>query len=109
MHPTDRRLTGIYGTIWFDDLGDTTGQVHQCNVTVAAPRRSDAQRGPGGPDQGAGVPVRRADAGHGVRHARRDPDRPRTGGHAVRIIGSPTAQSRLEASADGLVATPWFR
>ncbi len=34
MHPTDRRLTGIYGTIWFDDLGDTTGQVCQCNVTV---------------------------------------------------------------------------
>jgi hypothetical protein len=55
MHPTDRRLTGIYGTIWFHDLGDTSGQVHQCNVTVvAAPRRpphqSDARRGPGGPD-----------------------------------------------------------
>ena len=22
VHPTDPRLNGIYGTIWFDDLGD---------------------------------------------------------------------------------------
>jgi proline racemase len=36
MHPTDRRLDGIYGTIWFDELGDTAGQVHQRNVTVFA-------------------------------------------------------------------------
>ena len=36
VHPTDPRLTGIYGTIWFDDLGDTAGQVHQRNVTVFA-------------------------------------------------------------------------
>ena len=36
VHPTDRRLNGIYGTIWFDELGDTPGQVHQRNVTVFA-------------------------------------------------------------------------
>ena len=36
VHPTDPRLNGIYGTIWFDDLGDTDGQVHQRNVTVFA-------------------------------------------------------------------------
>jgi len=36
VHPTDPRLNGIYGTIWFDDLGDLAGQVHQRNVTVFA-------------------------------------------------------------------------
>ena len=25
VHPTDPRLNGIYGTIWFDDLGDADG------------------------------------------------------------------------------------
>ncbi|ADB74996.1 proline racemase family protein [Geodermatophilus obscurus] len=36
VHPTDPRLTGVYGTIWFDELGDGEGQVHQRNVTVFA-------------------------------------------------------------------------
>ena len=36
VHPTDPRLSGIYGTVWFDDLGDADGQVHQRNVTVFA-------------------------------------------------------------------------
>jgi proline racemase len=36
VHPSDPRLTGIYGTIWFDELGDTDGVVHQRNVTVFA-------------------------------------------------------------------------
>ena len=35
-HPTDARLAGIYGTIWYDDLGTVDGQVHQRNVTVFA-------------------------------------------------------------------------
>ncbi|HJQ01723.1 MAG TPA: proline racemase family protein [Jatrophihabitans sp.] len=35
-HPGDSRLTGIYGTIWFDELGDTEGEVHQRNVTIFA-------------------------------------------------------------------------
>lgn len=46
-HPTDARLSGIYGTIWFEDLGDSTdsvapegdsarGEVHQRNVTIFA-------------------------------------------------------------------------
>lgn len=36
-HPTDPRLDGVYGTIWYDDLGTTPdGQVHQRNVTVFA-------------------------------------------------------------------------
>lgn len=36
VHPDDPRLSGIYGTIWFDDLGDTDGEVHQRNVAVFA-------------------------------------------------------------------------
>jgi proline racemase len=35
-HPTDPRLSGVYGTIWFDELGDTAGEVHQRNVTIFA-------------------------------------------------------------------------
>jgi proline racemase len=36
VHPSDPRLDGIYGTIWFDDLGEAAGSVHQRNVTVFA-------------------------------------------------------------------------
>jgi proline racemase len=40
VHPTDPRQNGIYGTIWFDELGDAgrevDGEVHQRNVTVFA-------------------------------------------------------------------------
>jgi proline racemase/trans-L-3-hydroxyproline dehydratase len=35
-HPTDPRLSGIYGTILYDDLGDLDGAVHQRNVTIFA-------------------------------------------------------------------------
>jgi proline racemase len=35
-HPSDDRLSGIYGTILFDDLGDTGTGPHQRNVTVFA-------------------------------------------------------------------------
>jgi proline racemase len=36
-HPVDERLSGIYGTILFDDLGaDQDGNPHQRNVTVFA-------------------------------------------------------------------------
>ena len=35
-HPTDPRLSGVYGTVWFDELGDAEGQVHQRNVAVFA-------------------------------------------------------------------------
>jgi proline racemase len=35
-HPTDPRLSGVYGTIWFDELGDVPGEVRQRNVTVFA-------------------------------------------------------------------------
>ena len=35
-HPTDPRLSGIYGTILFEDLGDRAEGPHQRNVTVFA-------------------------------------------------------------------------
>lgn len=36
-HPSDDRLSGIYGTILFDDLGnDVNGNPHQRNITVFA-------------------------------------------------------------------------
>jgi proline racemase len=37
QHPSDSRLSGIYGTIIYDDLGhDADGNVHQRNVTIFA-------------------------------------------------------------------------
>jgi len=42
QHPTDPRLSGIYGTILFDDLGDDAdGRVHQRNVTIFADGQVD--------------------------------------------------------------------
>lgn len=41
VHPTDPRQNGIYGTIWFDELGDVTGQVRQRNVAVFADGQVD--------------------------------------------------------------------
>ncbi len=35
-HPRDARLDGVYGTVWYDELGETPGEVHQRNVTVFA-------------------------------------------------------------------------
>lgn len=35
-HPADDRLSGVYGTIWYDELGDSEGVVRQRNVTVFA-------------------------------------------------------------------------
>ena len=40
-HPDDDRLSGVYGTIIFDDLGDTEHGPHQRNVTVFADGRVD--------------------------------------------------------------------
>jgi proline racemase len=40
-HPTDPRLSGVYGTILHEDLGDDAGQVRQRNVTVFADGQVD--------------------------------------------------------------------
>ena len=69
-HPTDPRLDGVYGTIWFDELGDTPGQVHQRNVTVFADGEVD--RSPCGSGTCARLAVLAADgrlpAGTVLRH-----------------------------------------
>jgi proline racemase/trans-L-3-hydroxyproline dehydratase len=36
IHPADPRLSGLYGTIFYDDLGTAGGVLHQRNVTVFA-------------------------------------------------------------------------
>jgi proline racemase len=36
QHPSDPRLSGVYGTIWYDDLGTVAEGIHQRNVTVFA-------------------------------------------------------------------------
>jgi proline racemase len=70
VHPTDPLLTGIYGTIWVDDLGDAAGQVHQRNVTVFADGEVD--RSPCGSGTCARLAVLAADgrlpAGTVLRH-----------------------------------------
>jgi proline racemase len=70
VHPADPRLNGIYGTIWFDDLGHASGQVHQRNVTVFADGEVD--RSPCGSGTCARLAVLAADgrlpAGTVLRH-----------------------------------------
>ena len=36
QHPSDPRLSGVYGTVWYDDLGTRSDVVHQRNCTVFA-------------------------------------------------------------------------
>jgi proline racemase len=59
VHPSDPRLNGIYGTIWFDELGDSDGQVRQRNVTVFADGEVD--RSPCGSGTCARLAVLHAD------------------------------------------------
>jgi proline racemase len=70
IHPADPRLNGIYGTIWFDDLEDAGGQVHQRNVTVFADGEVD--RSPCGSGTCARLAILAADgrlsAGAVLRH-----------------------------------------
>jgi proline racemase len=70
VHPTDPRLSGIYGTIWFDELDDAGGQVHQRNVTVFADGEVD--RSPCGSGTCARLAILAADgrlaAGAVLRH-----------------------------------------
>jgi len=69
-HPTDERLAGIYGTIWFDELGDAPGEVRQRNVTIFADGEVD--RSPCGSGTCARLAVLAADgrlpAGTVLRH-----------------------------------------
>lgn len=69
-HPDDPRLDGVYGTIWFDELADADGEVHQRNVTVFADGEVD--RSPCGSGTCARLAVLHADgrlpAGTVLRH-----------------------------------------
>ena len=70
VHPTDPRLSGIYGTIWFDELGESPGRVHQRNATVFADGEVD--RSPCGSGTSARLAVLASDgrlpAGTVLRH-----------------------------------------
>lgn len=54
-HPSDSRLSGVYGTILYDDLGDTSEGPHQRNATVFADGEVD--RSPCGSGTAARVPL----------------------------------------------------
>jgi len=41
VHPTDPRLSGLYGTILYDDLGDLEDGPHQRNLAVFADGEAD--------------------------------------------------------------------
>jgi proline racemase len=58
-HPSDDRLSGIYGTILYDDLGDTPDGPHQRNATVFADGEVD--RSPCGSGTCARVALLHAD------------------------------------------------
>jgi proline racemase len=36
VHPNDSRLSGLYGTIFYSDIGEDAGRLHQRNVTIFA-------------------------------------------------------------------------
>lgn len=58
-HPSDPRLSGVYGTILYDDLGETAEGPHQRNVTVFADGEVD--RSPCGSGTSARVALLAAD------------------------------------------------
>jgi proline racemase len=70
QHPSDPRLNGIYGTILFDDLGDSADGPHQRNVTVFADGEVD--RSPCGSGTSARLALLTEDgrmtAGRALRH-----------------------------------------
>jgi proline racemase len=69
-HPSEPRLDGVYGTIWFDDLGRTAQGPHQRNCTVFADGEVD--RSPCGSGTSARLALLYADgaieAGEVLRH-----------------------------------------
>jgi proline racemase len=58
-HPSDEHLNGVYGTIWYDDLGDTEHGPHQRNCTVFADGEVD--RSPCGSGTSARLALLHAD------------------------------------------------
>jgi len=64
QHPTQPRLSGVYGTIWYDDLGHRDGLVHQRNCTVFADGEVD--RSPCGSGTSARLALLHADGALGL-------------------------------------------
>ncbi len=58
-HPTEPRLSGVYGTIWYDDLGETAAGPHQRNCTIFADGEVD--RSPCGSGTSARLALLHAD------------------------------------------------
>jgi proline racemase len=91
QHPSDPRLSGIYGTILYEELGDSPGQVWQRNVTVFADGEVD--RSPCGSGTCARLAVLAADG------------RVRPGGPTLRhdsIVGSSfTGLVTFDTDVDG--------
>ena len=62
QHPVDDRLSGVYGTIWWENITAATGQIHQRNVTIFADGEVDRSRAAAAPRPGpARVACRRRD------------------------------------------------
>jgi proline racemase len=91
-HPTDDRLSGIYGTILFEDMGDTEEGPHQRNVTVFADGEVD--RSPCGSGTSARVALLHADGrldeGRTLRHES--------------LIGTTFTARVISAAKDGVVS-----
>jgi proline racemase len=90
-HPSDERLSGIYGTIIYEDLGDTADGPYQRNVTVFADGEVD--RSPCGSGTSARMALLAEDG-------RLDGDSVLT--HES-IVGTTFHASVVERAADGLV------
>ena len=58
-HPTDARLSGVYGTIWYDELSTQSDSVHQRNCTIFADGEVD--RSPCGSGTSARLALLHAD------------------------------------------------
>ena len=91
-HPTEPRLHGVYGTIWFDDLGRTPDGPHQRNCTVFADGEVD--RSPCGSGTSARLALLHADGGIGPGEVLRHDS----------VIGT-TFTARVLGRVDGGVAT----
>jgi proline racemase len=90
-HPSDERLSGIYGTILFDDLGQLPDGPHQRNVTVFADGEVD--RSPCGSGTSARVALLAADGRLAEGQVLRHDSIVGTTFHA-RVIGRLTAEAR---------------
>jgi proline racemase len=90
-HPSDERLSGVYGTILYDELGDTPDGPHQRNVTVFADGEVD--RSPCGSGTCARVALLSADGRLGEGQAMRNES----------IIGTRFLARIVERAGDAVV------